>query len=347
MDYFKYAYEHGHIRFSSDIYKVTTYHYNWHEEIELLVVLKGAIEVCHDGAHTILEKDDFIIYSTQCGHATMALEEDTVAIVIHLDPNFYKAYNPHFRQYRFCYATTHQSRYSKRAVTVRQCIMKLMMRALELSNEESDFASYGAGIDEELSHKLDLKAASHGLQMEELPRDLRMEALFYQLGDTLYDLIHEERCIQVGLMRRQKQEEVFRKMIEYIDTHYTSHIDLGTLAKIGNYNESYTSQFFKLNLGITFIEYVLRLRLRDAVVQLVSTDDLVVDIASQCGFSDLKAFNRTFKKVFHTTPSAYRKQAKEITRETVVEGWKEYIQVKDLDILELVQQGAREFKDSI
>ena len=30
MDYFHYIYKHNHIDFNSDIYKVSTYHYNWH-----------------------------------------------------------------------------------------------------------------------------------------------------------------------------------------------------------------------------------------------------------------------------------------------------------------------------
>ena len=99
----------------------------------------------------------------------------------------------------------------------------------------------------------------------------------------------------------------FDKMIAYIDENYQQKIELEDIAKIGGYNVNYTSQFFKRQLGVSFLEYVLRLRLREATVRLVNSNDGVAHIASSCGFADIKAFNVAFKKHFHTTPSEYRK----------------------------------------
>ena len=45
MDYFHYTYKHNHIDFNSDIYKVSTYHYNWHSGVEILILLKGRIDM--------------------------------------------------------------------------------------------------------------------------------------------------------------------------------------------------------------------------------------------------------------------------------------------------------------
>ena len=47
-------------------------------------------------------------------------------------------------------------------------------------------------------------------------------------------------------------------------------LELEDIAKIGGYNVAYTSQFFKRQMGISFVDYVLRLRLRDATTQLTS-----------------------------------------------------------------------------
>ena len=90
----------------------------------------------------------------------------------------------------------------------------------------------------------------------------------------------------------------FDKMIEYIDEHYQQKLELEDIARIGGYNVAYTSQFFKRQMGISFVDYVLRLRLRDATTQLTSTDEAVARIASSCGFADIKAFNVAFKKHF-------------------------------------------------
>ena len=53
--------------------------------------------------------------------------------------------------------------------------------------------------------------------------------------------------------------------------------------------------------------------------------------------ADIKAFNVAFKKHFHTTPSEYRKQAKELGRKTKLHDWKEIISTQEEDIVELLQ----------
>ncbi|MDU5254233.1 MAG: AraC family transcriptional regulator, partial [Veillonella sp.] len=47
--------------------------------------------------------------------------------------------------------------------------------------------------------------------------------------------------------------------------------------------------------------------------------------------------NVAFKKHFHTTPSEYRKQAKELGRKTKLHDWKEIISTQEEDIIEVLQ----------
>lgn len=99
---------------------------------------------------------------------------------------------------------------------------------------------------------------------------------------------------------------------------------------------NYTSQFFKRQLGVSFLEYLLRLRLREATVRLANSEEAIVRIANRCGFPDIKAFNVAFKKHFHTTPSEYRKQARSIGRKTKLHNWKEMISTRDKDMLDIL-----------
>ena len=91
MDYFHYTYKHNHIDFSSHIYKVSTYHYNWHGETEILILLKGRIEMSCNSEVFTMEPLDSIIISPQVGHATLALEADTTALVIHVGKDFFSS----------------------------------------------------------------------------------------------------------------------------------------------------------------------------------------------------------------------------------------------------------------
>jgi putative transcription regulator len=80
----------------------------------------------------------------------------------------------------------------------------------------------------------------------------------------------------------------------------------------------------------------LRLRLREATLRLINTDEAVARIASDCGFADVKAFNVAFKKHFRITPTEYRKQVKNIGRKTTLQDWKEIISVENQDVLNLL-----------
>ena len=56
------------------------------------------------------------------------------------------------------------------------------------------------------------------------------------------------------------------------------------------------------------LEYVTRVRLRQATRDLVDPSMRVVDVAASNGFPDVKAFNVAFRKTFGKSPTEYRAQ---------------------------------------
>ena len=166
---------------------------------------------------------------------------------------------------------------------------------------------------------------------------LWLEHHYLDLASVVYSEIESVKSIPSNTKPADMTEATFDKMIAYIDKNYQRKIELEDIAKIGGYNVNYTSQFFKRQLGVSFLEYVLRLRLREATVSLANSTASVAHIAANCGFADIKAFNVAFKKHFHTTPSEYRKQAKELGRKTKLHDWKEIISTQEEDIMELLR----------
>ncbi len=63
--------------------------------------------------------------------------------------------------------------------------------------------------------------------------------------------------------------------------------------------------------GTTFFDYLTLFRLEKALPQLTYTKKTVAEIAYDCGFSNLRSFNRAFKRHIALTPSEYRKNFKE------------------------------------
>ena len=304
MDYFHYTYKHNYIDFNSDIYKVSTYHYNWHSGVEVLILLKGRIDMSCNSEVFTMEPLDTIIISPQVGHATLALEEDTTALVIHVGKDFFQQFDPNFGMYQFVLRSDESNRYNSFFSTLRHHAAMMM---LLMVNGESP------------TNRLDV------------------EYHYLSLVSDIYKEINKVKSIHVHTKPVDITVATFDKMIAYIDENYKQKIELEDIAKIGGYNVNYTSQFFKRQLGVSFLEYLLRLRLREATVRLANSEDGVAHIASSCGFADIKAFNVAFKKHFHTTPSEYRKQAKEMGRKTKLHDWKEIISTQEEDIIDILQ----------
>ena len=238
MDYFHYTYKHNHIDFSSHIYKVSTYHYNWHGETEILILLKGRIEMSCNSEVFTMEPLDSIIISPQVGHATLALEEDTTALVIHVGKDFFQQFDPNFGMYQFVVRSDKSNRHNSFFTSLRHhAAMMMLIKA----NGESPI------------------------------NRMWLEHHYLALASEVYDEINAVKSI------------------------------------------------------------------REATVRLVNSEDGVAHIASSCGFADIKAFNVAFKKHFHTTPSEYRKQAKELGRKTKLHDWKEIISTQEEDIIEVLQ----------
>lgn len=94
----------------------------------------------------------------------------------------------------------------------------------------------------------------------------------------------------------------------HADEDYCTPLTLKELASWYNKNEKYIGRLWKREMGISFHEYCLNLRLAKAVALLCQTDSKVLDVALECGFNNISYFNRAFMKKYGMPPTAYRKQ---------------------------------------
>lgn len=107
-----------------------------------------------------------------------------------------------------------------------------------------------------------------------------------------------------------RREEKIRTIIDYINAHYQEELTIDHLASICSYSPTYFMNFFKKNLGVSCIDYLISYRLRKATELLQHSSLSILEIASEVGFSNLSNFNRQFKKAYHMTPRQYRENTK-------------------------------------
>lgn len=93
----------------------------------------------------------------------------------------------------------------------------------------------------------------------------------------------------------------------HIDRHFTESLALADFTRLTGLSEGYLCRRFKRHTGKTIFEYLIARRMQAAMLRLRSSNEKVLRIALECGFSDLAFFNRKFKRMVGVSPTTYRK----------------------------------------
>ena len=107
-------------------------------------------------------------------------------------------------------------------------------------------------------------------------------------------------------------DSIINDLISYIDKHYSEPITLHTFCEQKHYNLSYISRKFKTETGMTFREYVQKIRIEKCCELLSGSDLTIGEIARLVGYDDIQFFNSVFKRHLHLTPKEYKKLKQKI-----------------------------------
>lgn len=194
----------------------------------------------------------------------------------------------------------------------------------EKSNEQDSLAYIALGIEGLSFLPPEGQEAPIGLYTY---RGERQDILFY-LNNLLDEIRHNQDeyeviCqniieILIVKLRREKNFTVAKtasqnmnKAVAFVKYHinqnYREVITLDTLARVGHINKYHLAHTFKKDIGISPIEYLNNIRIREAKILLETTDYTIAEVAAFNGFSSQSFFTQAFKRTTNKTPSTYRK----------------------------------------
>ena len=104
------------------------------------------------------------------------------------------------------------------------------------------------------------------------------EQVLEQLHD-MAQLVMEE----VKKTRFSSGQQLMEAIRNYVDENFSYELTLASLADMFHLNETYLSGLFKQSVGVTFSDYVTRLRLNRAAVLLKESELKLTDIATLVG----------------------------------------------------------------
>ncbi len=91
-----------------------------------------------------------------------------------------------------------------------------------------------------------------------------------------------------------------------IASHHTEKLSLARVAQSVNVSANYFSKQFRAATGMTFVDYVARVRAEKAKNLLQNPNLRVSEIAFDVGFQSLSQFNRAFKRIAGESPRELR-----------------------------------------
>jgi len=98
-----------------------------------------------------------------------------------------------------------------------------------------------------------------------------------------------------------------RQLIEYIELRLTERLSISELASIVGLSRSYFCRAFRETFDASPRQYIEARRLQRAQQMIIETDQSLLQIALDCGFSDAAHFSKTFHAAVGLSPSRWRR----------------------------------------
>ena len=95
-------------------------------------------------------------------------------------------------------------------------------------------------------------------------------------------------------------------VVSLVQRCYAEPLSVDDLANAAGLSRSQLARRMRAVFGVSAMQYVQRVRLKEALTLLLQTDVSVGRIATRCGYYDQSSFTRHFKRWFGTTPGQLR-----------------------------------------
>jgi AraC-like DNA-binding protein/ligand-binding sensor protein len=111
---------------------------------------------------------------------------------------------------------------------------------------------------------------------------------------------------EIVVQEDEAESPMIRRARAYIYANQADPIDLDKVATAMHVSTFYFCKMFKKATGLTFTDYLSRVRVEKAKTLLLNPHLRISEIAYDVGFQSLTHFNRMFRKIVGQSPTMYR-----------------------------------------
>ncbi len=251
--------------------------YHWHEEIELIVVTSGEMELIVELEKYILQLGEGVFINSGRLHSCEAHRGSGCMLKSFV-------FHP-----RFLYG-------DERSIIYQEYFSAL------LQETTSSIHILPKEACENILHAYDIFTKAQ-FAYEFTLRE-KLSSVLLSIIQSIGKTDEQTNIKQVKLLTRCKT------MMSYIHQNFQNDITLLEIAQSANVSESEALRCFKTVLSTTPVKYLKNYRIEQSALLLKNTTSPIVEIGINCGFSEMSYFSKSFKEVHRITPSEYRKQVK-------------------------------------
>jgi len=119
----------------------------------------------------------------------------------------------------------------------------------------------------------------------------------------------EDLSGKIQTIRADEEQGHVKEACTYIDDHYQDpFLTIEEMCKVLYLSPGHFSRLFKKKMGISFVDYLTKLRMDRAKYLLANTGQKMYEISQNIGYEDPNYFSYNFRKNTGMTPSQWRKR---------------------------------------
>ena len=244
-----------------------------HKAVELLYVKSGSFIVLLDGVEYAIEKGDLVLFCSNAIHHvfTKNLPENEY-YVIKISPSFFLQFS-----------------------TQEEGTEYVMRFAINRKENKNIWKR------EELEGTPLLSALQSLIAEHEGQKYASQVAIKLKIMELLVEILRNDSSTDTRVPHNQTAALIYNTMI-YVRNHYTEDMDERELARSLGMSYSYFSRSFKRVTGITFKQYLNRIRINQAEKLLCRGNASVSEVATKCGYNSISYFINVYKSITGKTP---------------------------------------------
>lgn len=154
------------------------------------------------------------------------------------------------------------------------------------------------GADTDLKRLEEAYFQSRVLSKRQYESILRLLTIFAQHLSTLSN--------QLAVKQQNSEAPMVSRARVLIADRHAEDLSLETVAKAVNTSAFYFCKMFKKSTGLTFTDYLARVRVEKVRNLLLNPHKRISEAAFEAGFQSLSQFNRVFRRVAGEAPTTYR-----------------------------------------